>query len=541
MSAPQEPTPANLLTEAQRSALSELVGADIARTDEAAVARAYTDFRAAIEELRQSPMFGRLRGAPDPAGTAVAPSLTGAPWTLRIADASELMRQGELSAVELLESVLGRIEETESFARAWAYVDADGARRAARAADRARRAGDAGPLTGIPLGVKDVIDVQGLPTEAGSRALSGHVASRDAGAVARLRANGAVLLGKLTTHEFAFGQGAPPTRNPRDPQRYPGGSSVGSGVAVAVGSVPGALGTDTGGSVRNPAAVNGLVGLKPTRGVVAGTGVLHVSRTLDHIGPLARTVTDCALLLDGLAEEHGLARLGGPVAPRLGASAPPGRVAVDRRMWSSYGVTDDVAGLIEDAIVDLEVLGIDVVELDLSEMDMALPASLAVSLSESAEHHRSLLARRAEDYLPETRIMIETGALISQSDVELGHRIGAYLRQVLSDAFARTGVAALIAPTLPAIAPHSNRMARQLTGPTGEDSLAGALRMLSPANLTGFPALSVPCGTLHGQPVGLHLMGLPFSDALLLRIAQVYEQESAWDSQLPIRDLPAIP
>lgn len=466
------------------------------------------------------------------------------PWTLGIAEAAALIRAGELSSAALLESVLERVEETEPYARAWVHIDRDGARAAARESDRAVLEGRAGALAGIPIGIKDVINVKGMATEAGSAALHGNIADRDAGAVARLRTNGAVILGKLATHEFAFGQGTPPTRNPWDARRYAGGSSVGSGVAVAVGSAPGALGTDTGGSVRNPAAVNGLVGLKPSAGLVDGSGVFNVSHTLDHIGPVARSVLDCAVLLNGMAIEPVFADDGGGgsgLLRCLEAISKPCRLAIDRKMWTSWGVCPDVEAVAEQAVLTLEQLGFDIVELDLPDIDLSLPASLAISLSEAVQHHRALLAEAAPDYLPETRVMIETGALVRSEDVALAQRVRAYLRDRITETFTRTQTQALLAPTLPAIAPLNTAMAHELTGQTGAGSLASALRMLSPANLTGFPALSVPCGRSGGQPVGLHMMGPIRSDAALLGIAHAYEQSSPWRSLTPLRLLPERP
>lgn len=465
------------------------------------------------------------------------------PWELGIAEAAQMIRAGDLSAVELVDSVLERVVETEGFARAWVHVDADGARAAAQTADRAVRRGAPGKLLGVPIGVKDVIDVRGLPAEGGSAALHGRIASRDAGAVRRLRESGAIILGKLQTHEFAFGQGTPPTRNPWDPERYAGGSSVGSGVAVAVGSAPGALGTDTGGSVRNPASVNGLVGLKPTSGVVSGSGVLTVSHTLDHVGPIARSAADCAALFDGMVEPASARRWGGGGPPSeawdaKGGGAAPVRLAVDRAQWAEWGVAPAVVRLVEESLGVLSGLGFEIVEVSLPELDLALPASLAISLSEAAHHHRERLRRDAARYLPATRVMIETGALVPAEDVVLAHAVRAQLRTALADALARARVAALVSPTLPAIAPRAALMSHELTGETGGDSLSSALRMLSPANLTGLPGVSVPCGLAEGQPVGLHLMGPAFSDVALLGIAGAYEEASPWRAMVPLRDLP---
>ncbi len=462
-------------------------------------------------------------------------------WELGIAEAARQLRRRQLGSVELLDSVLARLGETEDYARAWAYVDEHGAREAARRADALASSGAFdGVLHGIPLGVKDVIDVRGLPTEAGSASLKGNLAKADAGVVAQLRGSGAVILGKLETHEFAFGQGTPPSRNPRDPERYAGGSSVGSGVAVAVGSAPGALGTDTGGSIRNPAAVNGLVGLKPSAGVVASTGVLNVSHTLDHVGPIARSVEDCALLLDGMAEAKGLELVGGPLLGRIERLPSSLRLGVDRRIWSDWSVSAEVASAVEDALAVLAGLGLEIVDLSIPELDMALPASLAISLSESVEHHRARLGAAAELYLPATRVMIETGALVSGQEVHLARHAREYLKVFLADAMDRAGVVALVSPTLPTIAPRISSMTSELTAASGEKSLSSALRMLASANLTGMPGLSIPCGLVDGQPVGLHLMGRMFSEANLFAIAHAYECATPWHQDVPMRTLPEV-
>ncbi len=460
-------------------------------------------------------------------------------WELGIGEAAALVRRRRLSAVELLDSVLDRAGATEQYAQAWAHIDERGAREAARVADDlAVRGQFAGSLHGIPLGVKDVIDVRGMPTEAGSESLRGNIARDDAGVVRRLRGNGAVILGKLQTHEFAFGQGTPPSRNPWDPDRYAGGSSVGSGVAVAVGSIPGALGTDTGGSVRNPAAINGLVGLKPSYGVVSSSGILHVSHTMDQVGPIARSVEDCAALLDGMVEPHGIALLGGPVSAQIREAAAPVRLGVDRRMWSEWGVTVEVREAVEGALGVFRDLEFEVVELPLPDLDLALHASVAISLSEAAQHHRVRLGSAAERYLPATRIMIETGALASEEDVHLAWQVREHLRRFLPRAIAQAGVHAVVSPTLPAIAPLAQAMSSELTGSPDEGSLSAALRMLSAANLTGMPGVSVPCGFVSRQPVGLHIMGPEYTDATVLAIAQAYERATQWKGFVPVHTLP---
>lgn len=455
-------------------------------------------------------------------------------WSLGIAQVSALLRDGDVCATEVAESVLERIAASEPFARAWAYVDDVGVRKAAAAADKSAQTGEVlGMLHGIPIGVKDVIDVRGMPTGAGSAAEPDRIPSEDAGAVSCLRRNGAIILGKTETHEFAFGQGTPPTQNPRDPLRYAGGSSVGSGVAVAVGSAFGALGTDTGGSVRNPAAINGLVGIKPTAGLIDGSGVLNVSESLDQIGPIARTVEDCALLLEGMMRAEMTARY--RAAMEAAQGAPDVRLAVDREAWGAWGVTPEVRSVVNVALRQLEMAGVELVEVAMPELNLALPASLALALSESVRHHRDRLRRAGDRYLAETRVMIEVGALVTDADVALARQVRDYLRNLIRESFRRLNVVALVSPTLPSIAPLAVTMSHELTGDTGNGSLSSALQMLTTANLTGMPALSVACGVVDESPVGLHLMGTEFSDGRLLEIAQAYESVTPWKSSVPVR------
>jgi len=458
-------------------------------------------------------------------------------WSMPMTRLAALLRAGDVSAVEVAESVLGRIDETEPRVRAWAHVDPKLVRDSAARADRlALSGGHLGPLHGIPIGVKDVIDVRGMPTAAGSDAVDFHIACTDAGAVASLRDSGAIIAGKTVTHEFAFGQGTPPTINPRDPLRYAGGSSVGSGVAVAVGSAHGALGTDTGGSVRNPAAVNGLVGMKPSAGLIVGSGVLHISDSLDQIGPIARSTGDCALLLEGMVMPERRAQFRAGAIPPRGAERR--RVAVDRRTWAAWGVAPVVRDVIDEALRAMQRQGVEIIEVELPELDLALPASLALSLSESVAHHRGRLAGASERYLPETRVMIETGALVTAADRELACRVRDFVRTRIVELFQQLGIVALASPTLPSIAPLAATMSHHLTGETGSESLSSALQMLTTANLTGLPALSVACGFTGGLPVGLHLLGLEFTDGLLLDIAKDYEESTDWSSHVPVGSLP---
>ena len=263
---------------------------------------------------------------------------------LTIHEAAALLRSRKISSGELTEASLQRIEVTEPLVHAYATVLADSVRKEAAQADRELAAGLwRGPLHGIPLGIKDLIYTRGVRTEAGSKAMEGFVPSYDATVVERLRDAGAVTLGKTVTHELAYGQNVPPTKNPWNPDYYPGGSSAGSGVATAVGSAFGALGSDTGGSIRVPASINALAGLKPTFGRVSRRGVVALSNSLDHVGPLARDVEDCALLLQAIAghdalDPYSLDRPVPDYSAGLQAGARGTRLGVDR-------VTEKVAAV----------------------------------------------------------------------------------------------------------------------------------------------------------------------------------------------------
>ncbi|GAA4478101.1 amidase [Microbacterium panaciterrae] len=459
-----------------------------------------------------------------------------APWRWGVPEAAAALADGGITSTQLVSAALDRIRFTESRARAWAHVDADAALVAARASDERRRAGRAlGPLDGLPIGVKDVIDVAGMPTRGGSAVFRAAApAQRDAVAVGRFRAAGGILLGKTVTYEFAFGQGTPPTRNPRDPERYAGGSSIGSGVAVAIGDVSAALGTDTGGSVRNPASINGLVGLKPSAGLVSRAGSMTVSGTMDAIGPLAASVRGAALVLDAIAEPTVLREHFGGSVVRAAARVERARVGVDRDQWERWGVAAPVRSAVDEALEVLERTGVEVVEVDTSDLDLALTAGLVVSLSEAATLHRLRLRAAADDYLPETRVMIASGALIETGDVELALRLRGALRCRIEELMQRRGLAALVSPTLPNGAPRLATMAAELTSAGDAESLGSALRMLCAANLTGLPGLSVACGEVAAGPIGMHLLGRANGDAEILALAERYEQAAPWRARVPL-------
>lgn len=457
------------------------------------------------------------------------------PWQWGVPEAADALANGAVSSEQLVVSALERIRATDARVRAWAHVDEEAALAGARASDVRRSSGHPlGPLDGVPIGVKDVIDVAGMPTRAGSAVFRDAVpARRDAVAVGRFRAAGGVLLGKTATYEFAFGQGIPPSLNPRDPERYAGGSSIGSGVAVAVGDVAAALGTDTTGSGRNPAAINGLVGLKPTAGLISKVGTIAVSSTMDAIAPIASSVRGVALVLDATAEPAVLEqRFGGSV---LGAAGrrPRLRVGVDRAQWDRWGVAAPVRAAVEEALLVMERTGVEVIEIDASDLDASLTAALVISLAEAAALHRHRLRAAAADYLPETRAMIASGAFVRADDLDLALRLRGPLRNRVERTLDARDLGAIVSPTLPVGAPRLASMAAALTSTGDAESLGSALRILSTASLTGLPGLSVACGEVEAGPVGMHLLGRWNGDAEILALAERYEQAAPWRARVP--------
>jgi aspartyl-tRNA(Asn)/glutamyl-tRNA(Gln) amidotransferase subunit A len=455
----------------------------------------------------------------------------------------ERLRGGDLTSVELTESLLRRIEETEPLVHAYAHVCAESAMQAALEADERRAAGEDLPLLGIPLAVKDNIETVDAPTEVGSRVMRGHRALRDATVVERLRAAGAVILGKAVTHEFAYGLNTPPTRNPWDLDRFPGASSAGPAVAVAVGSALGALGTDTAGSVRTPAAVNGIVGFKPTYGRVSRAGVFPASPSLDHVGVLARTVEDCSLLLQAICGPD--PRDPSTLPAAAGGPDPAGdttmdlrgvRIGVERSYFFDYPeVQDGVRDAAEQGLEVLASLGAEVVDVSVPELAFASAAGSIINLVDNSAWHQRLLHTHYCDYEPDTRRMLSLGALIPGAAYVNAQKA----RRVIVDALRRTyrdhNLTALVGPTIPTVA-------HVLTDPplSPTPRLSPLVHHNYPGNLAGLPALSVPCGFSDDLPVGLHIMGPPLGEENVLRVGLAYQRATSWSACTPPLDLGGV-
>ncbi|MFF9061820.1 amidase [Streptomyces sp. NPDC014882] len=456
------------------------------------------------------------------------------PFELSLTEASRAVRARELSPVELTESVLARIAAVEGRLGAYVTVTADAALAAAVRAEREiSGSGPRGPLHGIPMALKDLIDAEGIPTTASSRVRAGHVAERDSRVAERLGAAGAVLLGKTHTHEFAYGLTTPQTNNAWDHGRVAGGSSGGSAVAVAAGGATFAMGTDTGGSIRVPAALNGVVGLKPTYGLVPRTGVTSLSWSLDHVGPLARTVQDVALVLSATAghDPRDPASVSGPVPDRFPGGDLRGlKVGVPRNHYFDR-VTPEVEESVRGAIERLAELGAELVDVEIPMARHLQAVQWGLMVPEATAYHERSLRATPDLYAADVRILLEAGELISAGDYLRAQRA----RTMMRDAWARMfdGIDVLAAPTVPTTAAEAGQEAVEWADGTTEAVSDSYVRLCAPANITGVPALTLPVGhDRAGLPIGMQLMARPFRDATVLRVGRVYEESVAGAGRL---------
>jgi aspartyl-tRNA(Asn)/glutamyl-tRNA(Gln) amidotransferase subunit A len=452
------------------------------------------------------------------------------PFELSLTDAAGEIAAGRLSPVELTESVLDRIEATEGVLGAYAHVTPDLARKAAAHAEQEIAAGRyLGPLHGIPLGVKDLYDTAGVPSTSSSAVRAGRVPDTDSVAVEKLLAAGMVLVGKTHTHEFAFGGITPTTRNPWDPGRIPGGSSGGSGAAVAAGSCMVGMGSDTAGSIRIPAALCGTVGLKPTYGRASRRGVASLSWSLDHVGPLARNVPDCALVLDAIAGYDRLdpATVDVPV-PDHTAGLDDGiaglRVGVPSNFFFEH-VHPEVEQAVRAAISVLEGLGAELREVTIPYADQVLAAEWAIILPEASSYHQRTLREVPDLYLEDTRISLEAGELVLATDYIRALRVRTLMQQAWAAMFDDIDV--LVTPGMPFAAPEVGATETTWSDGVTESLTPALIRLTSPGNLTGQPVLALPVGfDAAGLPLGMQVTGRPFDEATVLRVGMAYERVS---------------
>ena len=471
---------------------------------------------------------------------------------------SQALAAGEISSVELARLYLDRIARLDPRINAYITVDPEKTLAQARAADARRAAGQAGPLTGIPLAQKDIFCAEGWPTTCGSKMLGNFVSPYDAAVIERCNAAGAVILGKTNMDEFAMGSSNEtshfgPVRNPWDTGRVPGGSSGGSAAAVAAGLAPAATGTDTGGSIRQPAAMCNLTGLKPTYGVVSRYGMIAYASSLDQGGPLARSAEDCALLLNVMAgfdarDSTSLDRPAEDYARDLDKPLAGLRIGLPREFFGD-GCDAGVMRCVEDALAEYRKLGAETVEVGLPNMKLAVPAYYVIAPAEASSN----LSRydgvrygyRAPEYADLNDMYARTRAQGFGDEVKRRILIGTYvlshgyydayylqaqrIRRLIAEDFAAAfeQCDVIMGPTSPSTAFRLGEKASDPVQMYLSDIYTIAV------NLAGLPGMAVPAGFADGLPVGLQLIGGYFSEARLLNAAHRYQQATDWHLRRP--------
>jgi len=455
-----------------------------------------------------------------------------------INDLARRLRGKEISPVEITQECLLRIEQLNPTLNAFITVMAESALAEARRAEAEILRGEwRGPLHGVPVALKDLIDVAGVRTTAASALLKENVSRHDAEVVRRLRQSGAVIIGKNNLHEFAYGGSSlvshfGDVHNPWDVGRMAGGSSGGSAAAVAAGLAYAAIGTDTAGSIREPAALCGCVGLKPTYGRVSSRGVIPLSRSLDHVGPLARTVMDASIVLQAIAgyDADDVGSLNVPVADYLSGlreGAKKLRVGVAREYFFD-DLDPEVASAIDGALREISSLGAEI-----KEVQLDVPVDRTLQAAEAYAYHAENLAKLPELYQAETLRRIRGGEAVTAAQYIERRRELEDARRGIEKVFADVDV--LVTPTTPMPAPS---IADLKADPEAlRPAELRLLRNTRPFNVWGLPAISVPCGfTQGGLPIGLQIAGPHWREDLVLQLAHAYEQATAWHAcEIPLR------
>ncbi len=455
---------------------------------------------------------------------------------LTAAEASRAFAAKTLSPVEYLSALLKRIDALDPKLHAFIRLDADAAMAAAKAAEAEIVAGRIrGPLHGVPVGVKDIIDVAGLPTTGHSKILVDNIAKTDAVVIQKLRQAGAIMIGKLSTHEFAIGGPShdlpfPAARNPWNPDHHPGGSSSGSGAGVAAGLFPVALGTDTGGSVRNPASACGIVGLKPTYGLVSRRGVFPLSYTLDHVGPLTRTVADNALMLDAIAGHDPEDPGSKPTQSRyfgrlLGRGARDLRIGFVRHFHETdMPAHPEVTAALEDAARVLQAEGAEVHSVTLPTLNEFSGINRVILGSEAWSIHAPWLRTRPGDYGKLARRRLMPGAFINAGDYVSSQRRRLQLIAAVEDVLRDYDVLMCASSMDPASNIHDDV----------ETARTYPRQARTPFNTTGHPAIAMMSGLAStGLPTSVQFVGRYFDDATVFRVAAAYERATNWASRKP--------
>jgi aspartyl-tRNA(Asn)/glutamyl-tRNA(Gln) amidotransferase subunit A len=455
---------------------------------------------------------------------------------LGVAEAAELIRAKKLSPVEYTQALLKRIELLDPRYNAFIMTAPDLALRAAKEAEAAIAGGRwRGPFHGIPFALKDIIDVDGLPTTAHSKILAGRKAAQDAAVTSSLKAAGGVFMGKLSTHEFAIGGPSfdlpwPPARNPWNRDYFPGGSSSGSGAGLAAGFFPATLGTDTGGSIRNPASQCGISGMKPTYGRVSRRGVFPLAFSLDHIGPMTRSTRDNALMLGAIAgyDPGDPASADQPIADfcaDLDRGVKGLRIGVIRHFYAKDMVAHpEQLAAIENAVDLLAADGADVREIQLPPLQDFNACGQIILAAEAFTVHEQWLTERPQDYGARARERLLAGSVLSAADYLHAIRWRLKLRDAAAAAFADIDVAITASSLDPACRIDDDEA---LLATYGRQA-----RM--PWNVTGQPALVIPAGfAKSGLPLSLQIVGRPFDEATVYRVGATYEAATDWTKRHP--------
>lgn len=457
---------------------------------------------------------------------------------LTLAQAADMIAAKQLSPVELTEAVLARIADVEPAISAFATVTAESARVAAQqAADEIARGNYRGPLHGVPLGLKDLFEVAGVPNTSSSKVREHHIPASNSTVTERLMQAGAVLVGKTHLHEFAYGATTPMTRNPWNAAMTAGGSSGGTAAALAAGMMLGGMGTDTGGSIRIPSAACGVVGLKPTFGRVSRRGVTPLSWSLDHAGPMARTVRDTALMLGQIAgyDRADPGTVDVPVADYVGAltgDIKGLRIGVPENFFTD-NLDPQIAAATEAAVAELSRLGAAVHPVEIPMADAIVPTEWGMLVPEASAYHQGMLRDSGDLYTDETRTFLEAGELVLATDYIKALRVRTLIQAAFRDLY--TDIDVLVAPTIAAPALPLDNL--EVTWPDGttEGATIAYVRFSAPGNVTGLPALSVPSGfTDSGLPTGIQIIGRPFDEVTVLRVGDAFERTTNWARLAPL-------
>jgi aspartyl-tRNA(Asn)/glutamyl-tRNA(Gln) amidotransferase subunit A len=461
---------------------------------------------------------------------------------LSITAASKLLRARKLSPVELVTASLDRIDSFDAGLKSFISTFAEQSLDVAKAAELMLGAGhDVGPLLGIPIALKDNIAVRGLRTTAGSKILANWLPDQDATIVTRLRQAGAIVIGKTNMHEFAWGgTSANPhyghVRNPWNPERFPAGSSGGSAVAVAARFCFGAVGTDTGGSIRLPSAINGTVGIRPTYGRVSNHGIIPLAWSMDTAGPMTRTVEDCALMFGTMA---GCDPLDCTTAERacddyvgsLNEDIKGLRIGVVPGYFFTH-LQPAVQVAVEQALKTFEQLGSRVIDVAIDHIEGNISAQLTIEAAEPSAYHQRNLRERPYDYGDDVRALLDVGEMLLATQYLQAQRYRTLLRNEFLRAFKQVDV--FVCPSLPFTATKVGETKVVIADGKEEDMLSAIMQFTGVASLTGLPSLNVPCGfDADGLPIGMQIIGRPFSEALLFNIGHAFQKATAFHTKAP--------